>query len=444
MAIQVLQHPLAQGISSAGSALGSALRARGEREFESEEKEKEFTRKRDLEEAQRMRQQQTSGSIQQAISQLGENPSAMDYVGVLNEVLGQGGDPDTVKQYGSLLSTLQKTSNPLGAFEGKSESELGELFQKFGMDEATSQRFASLYPTLSVGGRTQFANYLFDNIQRGQPGAGLFGGAGIPQGAPQMPGSEVEPTEPQANVEGAPQGEFRFPQIEAFKNLTAKEKVGRQTQNSKDNLPIYNESVKNIKAQKIAGRTIRRLTQLNDSDKLPTGLGKALNINYKTGDIRIPAGANPETQLFAKTVNEFLKGAKEIFGARVTNFELDRFMQGLPTLANTKEGRMLILKQMGIVNRMSQLEGDSLKEVYNHYGLKGGDVQEAQQVADQLMAPQEAALNKEYDNVLFEVEIQEVKGATPPGQVAVEIGGQMGYVPESQLQDIINRKGRRL
>ncbi len=450
MSIQYFEHPLAQGIRQAGSSLAGAIGQYGDRAYEKQQKQASYKREEDVAQAQRIRQGKTAGLIRQGMAKLGPEATTLGRIGVLENVLEETGDLETIKEYSTMSAALQKATSSGGSFEGKSESELTTLFQQFGMDDATSKRFAALYPTLSTGGKTSFFNYFMDQLQRGAQGGALFGDAaqparGVQFGDETPSGDKTDPLSPQANVEpGQPEKEekFTFPEVNPFQRLTSQDIVKRESELSKDNVPIFNAATKTVKASKIAGRTIRRLNQLNESGKLPSGIGKIVNVNYKTGDLRIPSGANKETQLFVKTVNEFLKGAKEIFGARVTNFELDRFMQGLPTLANTEEGRRVILRQMDIVNQMHQLENNSLKEVYDHYTLRRIDVQQAQQIADKLMAPEEARLNEAFDRVLEEGDIQEAIASTPKGEIAIEINGQRGYVPKSQEQMVKERGGK--
>ncbi len=144
--------------------------------------------------------------------------------------------------------------------------------------------------------------------------------------------------------------------------------------------------------------SIGLLQELDETGKVGQGLQK-LNINPKTGDLFLPQAATPEEQLFVKTVNDFTVKAKDSFGARVTNFELDRFMQRLPTLANSKEGRGLIMRQMQIVNQINQLEKKEIQKVFDQYGVRNIDYADAENKAREAIKDQKEDLRKEYFNL---------------------------------------------
>ena len=60
--------------------------------------------------------------------------------------------------------------------------------------------------------------------------------------------------------------------------------------------------------------------------------------------------------------------AKDFFPGRVTNFDLDQFKQGFPTLANSPEGRRLIAQQLALGNRIAYLKDETFKAAMDHYG----------------------------------------------------------------------------
>jgi hypothetical protein len=166
------------------------------------------------------------------------------------------------------------------------------------------------------------------------------------------------------------------------------------------------------------------------------------NINWKTGDIRFPALANAETQGFVKTINDFTVKAKDTFGARVTNFELASFMKRLPTLANSEEGRRLIIDQMQAMGDLDRLYYDSLKDVYDQYGLRGIDSQKAEEIASQLRFDQEQALIQKVNDSVSANEVFELKGSLPEGHVLIEYEGRRVGVPEAQLDRAVSKGGR--
>lgn len=206
--------------------------------------------------------------------------------------------------------------------------------------------------------------------------------------------------------------------------LTPSERVKRQDDRFKIQTPLVNENNKSLAALENEEMSIDLLNELNDTQAVGTGLSK-LNINPKTGDLIIPQFASPEEQLFVKTINDFTVKAKDSFGARVTNFELDRFMQRLPTLANSQQGRALILRQMKIINDLNQLEKKAVQGVFDQYGVRNIDYVSAENIARSKIADQKDALRKDFLNLesLAKREdselIKNIKDRVQPGYTAM-------------------------
>lgn len=315
-----------------------------------------------------------------------------------------------------------------------SESEVQDLLIRMGEDPKAAANFAQLYSISSVGGKTALVKVLTDKMQRGTLG-------GVEEtSSPSVEGenlNQIDPVEQQS---------YEWPEINNFEGLTPTEKVKRQNELRKEN----REQLKDIRTKKKSVRDtslrLRRLTQLNDSDKLPEGMER-LNINYKTGELIVPAAANEQTQLYAKTLNDWITQAKDSFGARVTNFDLQAFLRRLPTLANTTAGRRLILRQMQILNEIDQLEADANMKVYKRYGLGNVDELQVADIAENLMGPDLDRLLNEFDEVINEQinfdekkDINLIKENLEPGLVLMRSpDGEVGKVQESQIEEGIKR-----
>jgi len=278
------------------------------------------------------------------------------------------------------------------AWTPEKKDKMSSLFEKFGMPKEEAGKNADLYGELTQGGQTAFANVLIDKIMRGQQGTGIEAKETVVEKTPNSQKADVEVTEG-----------FEFPEFDLFPGHTPREKVQAQRDLSKDNAKEFNETRNKLSSLNGEGRAISQLERINKNGKLPKGLGR-FNVNWETGELRIPALANAQTQLFVKTINDFTVKAKDSFGARVTNFELDRFMKRLPTLANTEDGRNLIINQMKTINNLNKLEKDSLKETYNHYGLRNIDSQKADEISEKLRKPKEDELIDSYNEGLSKIE----------------------------------------
>ena len=184
--------------------------------------------------------------------------------------------------------------------------------------------------------------------------------------------------------------------VEADLGLTPKEKIGRESERYKSNLPLFEKAHAKAQSTKLEQDSIQRLQHLNEAGKLPKGIQR-WNINFKEGEIRIPFLANADTQAFIKTINDFTTKAKESFGARVTNFELRRFMKRLPSLLNSEEGRRVILRQMEIINELNLGRQQGILDAFDSRGgLRKLDYDQAQRIADKTLKPITEKLRKEY------------------------------------------------
>lgn len=107
------------------------------------------------------------------------------------------------------------------------------------------------------------------------------------------------------------------------------------------------------------------------------GVGSAIGgaigglINPVIGVLRsVQRLTSPDTEEFEKLSNQFIGGAKAIFGARVTDNDLKAFMAQIPTLSNTDAGKKKIIHSMKIANEAEHIRADAMKEIIKENGGK--------------------------------------------------------------------------
>lgn len=233
--------------------------------------------------------------------------------------------------------------------------------------------------------------------------------------------------------------------VDYDKGLNPKERANVRESRYKTQTPLYNDLNDYTNTLGEYGLLIDRLEQINDSDKLPSGTGR-FNVNPKTGELLLPNNATPEAQLYVKTVNEFLRGARDTFGARVTNFEVERFLARLPNLTNSPEGRRLIISQMKLFNERAELQNKALQKEINKYGVRGIDWDRAIANTEKKIAPQLQAINKriktldgQLDHLSNQVEEKDkFKAKTKPGRQPGDVlmkdpSGNKMWVPEKSV-----------
>jgi len=403
------QSGLAQGIYQAGGALSQAL---GQR----------------LQKQRQEQQQQEYGNIlQNTLGALPENASPLQVTQSLTQAIQQGVPSDIAQNYGTLYSTLQKTQAGLPPGPDQINT-MSTLFKKFGMPEDVAERNAELWANLTTGGQTEMAKLLVDQISRNQfrpqdemvedPASILQGGTG-----------EITEFE-----------EFKWPKVDIFEDRTPKERASLKGELLKTNNAEYKDISEKLRKTDQELMRYEQLERLNDSGRLPTGFGK-YNINWITGDIRIPALASPETQQYVKTINDFTVAAKDTFGARVTNFELGAFMKRLPTLANSEEGRRLILEQMKAMKGLDKLYDESIKAVYDKYGIQKIDRANVERISEEYRKDEEEALIKKFNESMNAQEVYSARQNAPEGTLPVKKpDGSLGYLPLDKV-DAAKKRG---
>lgn len=75
-----------------------------------------------------------------------------------------------------------------------------------------------------------------------------------------------------------------------------------------------------------------------------------------------------DTEEFEKLSADFVRDAKGIFGGRITDADLRAFFQSVPTLNQTNEGRLKIIKNMKAFNEAARAEYDSMAELIKENG----------------------------------------------------------------------------
>jgi len=406
---------LNEALGNVGSAFGAAIQ-QGSQQRQQAAKQRKY------------------GSIlEETIGSIDENASPLQITQALTQAVNQGLPTEIAQQYGSLYATLQKTK--AGMPPGPEQiGTMATLFQKFGMPEEVAQRNAELWANLTTGGQTEMAKLLVDQISRNQfqPVERQVDFQSMTVENQAIPGEAIVSEQ---EVE-----EFSFPKVNVFEDRTPKERAQLKGDLLKQNNAEYKDVSE--KLRKVDSEIMRydQLERLNESGKLPKNFGR-LNVDWAKGDIRIPFLANEETQLFVKTINDFTVAAKDTFGARVTNFELGAFMKRLPTLANSEEGRRLIIEQMKSMKELDRLYDDSIKKVYDHYGMQKIDRATVEKIAEDLRKDDEEKLKTRFEDSVNAQTNFDLRQRAPEGHLPVKKpDGSIGFLPINKI-DAAKRKG---
>lgn len=229
---------------------------------------------------------------------------------------------------------------------------------KSGYPEETASIWQNQMENAPVGGQSDVIKNVNDLIRRSKSGKGI------------NQEDEAPKIKPKIEIPGIQSEEFEldFPKLPESVGMTPADLVKQNTYREKINIPIYTETVDRLNATDDELREIKHLQDLNEiPGALPTGAQK-WNVDWDTGDLRVKALATPEAQDYVKTIARMARRAKDFYPGRVTNFDLDQFKQGFPTLANSPEGRRIIAEQLSLSNRIAYLKDETIKSAYDHYG----------------------------------------------------------------------------
>lgn len=120
------------------------------------------------------------------------------------------------------------------------------------------------------------------------------------------------------------------------------------------------EILDQAKSAKDALARLDRMQELSEKGKLDSPL--YVELLKKTG-FDIPALLTPDSNEFRKLEVDFLRDAKNIFGARVTNYEAAQFLKSIPSLSQNKEGRARVIRNLKIMNEGKLVRAETLKDI---------------------------------------------------------------------------------
>lgn len=284
------------------------------------------------------------------------------------------------KAYINTAAALERARLSAGDKAAKTQAELEAddvSYNKF--KSLWGDKFADAWRAASEGGRTALIKSASELSLRGLDVDQIF------RSLPDVANNETPP----------PPGKYQLD----TKGMTPAEIQRYKTSLRKENLPLFTQASDKLRANRSELNSITTLSKINESGKLPQDLGRII-INPLTGEpyalAQLVGVVNPETQLWIKTINDFTTKAKDSYGSRVTNFDLQQYMKRLPGLLNTAEGRRLILSQMRVVNELDSIYNDAIKEEYSKHSLGGITPEDVHTRAERRISSQQKALEDEY------------------------------------------------
>jgi len=180
---------------------------------------------------------------------------------------------------------------------------------------------------------------------------------------------------------------------------------GGQGGQSKEQMKAASEYVnterEKYKDSKGALNALSRMESYNNSNRLSNPLwASAIKVVGAKGyGPDLSSLLTPESQDYEKTATGFLKYAKQYFGSRMTEGELNTYLKTIPTLTNSKAGRKILIESSKDLVQADQIFYKAMEGVIAENG--GRIPENIQQLAEQRAAPQLDKIYEKFRNPLL-------------------------------------------
>jgi len=146
----------------------------------------------------------------------------------------------------------------------------------------------------------------------------------------------------------------------------------KQKEVNKNTKEFFSSTMKSGKAARENDMRLKRMTTLLKKGKLTNpGFYNLLNTIDKGifgFGINLKFLMNPDSQEFEKLTTDFTKGAKDIFGSRVTQTEIQLFLKTIPTLAQSDGGKKRVLRNWKMLNEAAKIKKKAMLEIIEMNG----------------------------------------------------------------------------
>lgn len=145
---------------------------------------------------------------------------------------------------------------------------------------------------------------------------------------------------------------------------------------------------------------LSKLGALVEKGNLASPLAAALikTAGIKGFGIDLSALMNADSQEFQKLSTDFIKGAKAIFGARVTEGEIRLFLQTVPTLMQTAEGKRRVIRNMKLFNQADKIRFNIMSQIIDENN--GNRPKNLGKLVEQRAKPQLDVIGKKFSELM--------------------------------------------
>ncbi|MCK9570510.1 hypothetical protein M0R72_16300 [Candidatus Pacearchaeota archaeon] len=167
----------------------------------------------------------------------------------------------------------------------------------------------------------------------------------------------------------------------------AKEQRMEQHRINKEVMPEYKEIIKDSRSAKEDDRRLGKIEKLVEHGDLTRPRWHSLLNTLEHGifgfGVNLHSLETADSQEFDKLSKEFLKNAKNIFGARITDNDVKVFLKMVPDLSQSREGKLAIIHNMKLYNEGKHLRKTAAEQILkaNNGKLPGDFIQQVEDIA---------------------------------------------------------------
>ncbi len=140
----------------------------------------------------------------------------------------------------------------------------------------------------------------------------------------------------------------------------------------RENAPFVKETRDKYKSALEDERRLNRMEELINTKNLSRPRFVSLLNTLKKGvwgvGLDFTSALTPETQEYDKLTQEFVKGAKNIFGSRITDADLNAFMRLLPDLSKDRDGKRRVIHNMRLTNEAAKIKNKIMDDIIRQNG----------------------------------------------------------------------------
>lgn len=193
--------------------------------------------------------------------------------------------------------------------------------------------------------------------------------------------------------------EGELARIETAKGKETSKQRFQEKKEMEPKIEALQSKLNNLEAEAMDFGRLNELFIPENDDKFPPSW--AVGLFTKNGEINanVLANLSEEAQEAVKLIANRVTGVKDTFGSQITGFEVRKFMERLPSLMNTAEGRRRVMRDLDIMNEINQLHTQGLLDIIDRYGGAGEiSMSKAENIFKKENAKQLKELRQEYIN----------------------------------------------